>query len=184
MPGETQTGSSPSWPVALSRNLRTEDETVAALACMHVCSVAWYCSPPGSSDHGILQTRMLEWVAMLSSRVSSRPRDRTHISHVFCIGKWVLYTSATWKALQTSDKKADHSQPQSLSWIADTDWHGVSGCGLVICLCTYPWPDWLRGAEKLAGYFVGDVIQSSLLLPHQQAVFQVASWISEQEWWA
>ena len=29
------------------------------------------CSPPGSSVHGILQVRTLEWVAMLSSRASS-----------------------------------------------------------------------------------------------------------------
>ena len=33
------------------------------------------CSPPGSSVHGILQARMLEWVAMPSSRGSSQPRD-------------------------------------------------------------------------------------------------------------
>ena len=33
------------------------------------------CSPPGSSVHGILQARILEWVAMPSSRRSSWPRD-------------------------------------------------------------------------------------------------------------
>ena len=33
------------------------------------------CSPPGSSVHGILQERILEWVAMPSSRESSQPRD-------------------------------------------------------------------------------------------------------------
>ena len=38
------------------------------------------CSPPDSSVHGILQARMLEWVAMPSSRGSSQPRDRTLIS--------------------------------------------------------------------------------------------------------
>ena len=38
------------------------------------------CSPPGSSVHGILQERILEGVAILFSRGSSRPRDRTHIS--------------------------------------------------------------------------------------------------------
>ena len=32
------------------------------------------CSPPGSSVHGILQARILEWFAMLS-RGSSQPRD-------------------------------------------------------------------------------------------------------------
>ena len=35
------------------------------------------CSPLGSSVLGILQARILEWVAVPSSRGSSRPRDRT-----------------------------------------------------------------------------------------------------------
>ena len=43
-------------------------------------------SPPGSSVHGILQTRTLERVVMSSSRGSSRPSDQTHISYVSCIG--------------------------------------------------------------------------------------------------
>ena len=38
-------------------------------------------SPPGSSVHGILQARILEWVAMPSSRRSSQPRDQTQVSH-------------------------------------------------------------------------------------------------------
>ena len=37
-------------------------------------------SPPGSSAHGILQARILEWVAMPSSKGSSQPRDRTFLS--------------------------------------------------------------------------------------------------------
>ena len=48
-------------------------------------------SPPSSSVHGILQARIREWVAMSSSRGSSRPKDWTHISFVYCIGSWVLY---------------------------------------------------------------------------------------------
>ena len=40
------------------------------------------CSPPGFSVHGILQARILEWVAMPSSRGSSWPRDWTHVSYV------------------------------------------------------------------------------------------------------
>ena len=39
------------------------------------------CSPPGSSVHGIFQTRVLEWVAISFSRGSSQPRDRTQVSH-------------------------------------------------------------------------------------------------------
>ena len=37
-------------------------------------------SPPGSSVHGTLQERMLEWVVMPSSRRSSQPRDQTLVS--------------------------------------------------------------------------------------------------------
>ena len=49
------------------------------------------CSPPGSSVHGVLQVRMLEWVAVPSSRGSARPRNGTRISYASCIGRWVLY---------------------------------------------------------------------------------------------
>ena len=38
------------------------------------------CSPPGSSVHGILQARILQWVAFPFSRASSRPRDQTQVS--------------------------------------------------------------------------------------------------------
>ena len=48
-------------------------------------------SPPGSSVHGILPARILEWVAMPSSRRSSQPRDWTYVYYVSCIGRWVLY---------------------------------------------------------------------------------------------
>ena len=56
---------------------------------MRACSVAQLCpslcdpmdcSPPGSSVHGIFQTRILESVAVSFSRGSSWPRDRTHVS--------------------------------------------------------------------------------------------------------
>ena len=48
-------------------------------------------SPPGSSVHGVLQARILECVAMPSSKRSSWPRDRTHIFYVSYIGRWIIY---------------------------------------------------------------------------------------------
>ena len=68
-------------------------------ACMHAKSPQscltlgdpMDCSPPGSSVHGILQVRILEWVAISSSRGSSRPRDRTRVTWVSCIDRRVLY---------------------------------------------------------------------------------------------
>ena len=41
------------------------------------------------------RARILEWVAISSSKGSSQPRDWTHES---CIGRWILYTSITWEA--------------------------------------------------------------------------------------
>ena len=55
------------------------------------------CSLPGSSVRGILQARMLEWVAMPSSRGSSPPRDWTHISSP-ALGGGLFTTSAIWEA--------------------------------------------------------------------------------------
>ena len=49
------------------------------------------CSPPGSSVRGIVQVRILEWVAMPSSRGFFQPRDQTCISYISCLGRRVLY---------------------------------------------------------------------------------------------
>ena len=49
--------------------------------CLTLCD-AVDCSLPGSSVHGILQARILEWVAISFSRRSSRPRDRTWVSRM------------------------------------------------------------------------------------------------------
>ena len=47
------------------------------------------CSLPGSSVHGILQERILEWVAKPSSKGSSQHQDRTYVSSVSCTGRQV-----------------------------------------------------------------------------------------------
>ena len=52
--------------------------------CLAVCD-PMDCSPPGSSVHGILQARILEWVTMPFSRGSSQPKDRTHVFCSSCI---------------------------------------------------------------------------------------------------
>ena len=67
--------------------------TGSCLTCVHAQSLQscptfcepMDCSPPGSSVHWILQVRILEWVAMPSSRGSSWPRDWIH---VFCLLHW------------------------------------------------------------------------------------------------
>ena len=63
-----------------------------------VCAQSMDCSPPGSSVYGVFQARILEWAAVSFSRVSSLPRDQTHVSRVSCIGRKILYHCATWEA--------------------------------------------------------------------------------------
>ena len=63
-------------------------------SCLTLCN-PMDSSPPGASVHGIFQAIIFymcsKQVATLSSRGSFPPRDRTHISYVSCIGRWVLY---------------------------------------------------------------------------------------------
>ena len=54
----------------------SESESEVAQSCPTLCD-PMDCSLPGSSLHGILQARILEWVAISFSRGSSRSRDRT-----------------------------------------------------------------------------------------------------------
>ena len=80
-----------------------------SVSCMRACSVAQSqshltlcnrmdCSPPGSSVHGSLQARILEWVATPSSRGPSRPKDRNCTAGKFFTaepqGKFSKYSSA------------------------------------------------------------------------------------------
>ena len=74
---------------------------VCVCAHAHALSHVWLCnpmncSPSGSSVCGILQTRILEWMAISSSRGSSRPRNQIHVFCVSWIGRWILYHWATW----------------------------------------------------------------------------------------
>ena len=52
-----------------------------AQSCLNLCD-SMDCSLPGSSLHGILQARVLEWVAISFSKGSSRPRDWTRVSRI------------------------------------------------------------------------------------------------------
>ena len=65
------------------------------------------CGPPGSSDHGVLQARILEWVAIPFSRGSSRPRDQTPVS---CVAGSFFITQSPGKA-KTKDGASSNLKP-------------------------------------------------------------------------
>ena len=60
-----------------------------AQSCLTLCNPV-DCNLLGFSVHGILQARMLEWVAISLSRGSSRPRDRAQVSRIGgrCFNLW------------------------------------------------------------------------------------------------
>ena len=59
---------------------KKKKESEVSQLCLTLC-YPMDCSLPHSSIHGIFQARVLEWVAISFSRGSSRPRDRTQVSH-------------------------------------------------------------------------------------------------------
>ena len=93
---------------------------VCARVCKSLQSCPTLCDPmdgssSDSSVHGILQARILEWVAMPSSRGSSQPRDRTHVSlslrhwqagslPLVPLGKPLIIQDSAQKVLQPNSK--------------------------------------------------------------------------------
>ena len=67
-------------------------------SCPTLCDPMDY-SLPASSLRGILQARIMEWLAIPSCRRSSQPRDQTQISCVFCIAGGFFSQWATWETL-------------------------------------------------------------------------------------
>ena len=72
-------------------------KVLVSQSCLTVCDLM-DCSPPGSSVHGILQAKILEWGAIPFSRGSSWPRDRTCVS---CIaGRFFTIWANRWAVKQ------------------------------------------------------------------------------------
>ena len=105
-------------------------------------------SLPGSSVHGILQARILEWVAVSLSRGTSRPRDQTQAS---CIGKWVLYHWATREALLLSqiDLNTQRGQRTNGQYMLNYSWDTNQICARPTCPPTCPLHphSWWKGEQ-------------------------------------
>ena len=69
-------------------NMTPPKETVCSEAqwCLTLCNLM-DCSPPDSSVHGIIQERIVEWVAIFSSREYAGSKDQTQVSYVSCTGR-------------------------------------------------------------------------------------------------
>ena len=105
------------------------------------------CSPPNSSFHGILQARILEWVAVSSSSGSSSPKDQTPISWIPCFGRQIIYHWAIWEAinLRGPHKHAGlHQTTKNLHSKWNFQWNKMATYGMGENTCKqYSW-EWFN----------------------------------------
>ena len=92
------------WP--LLTWLQNENESESHSVMSDSLRPTMDCSPPGSSVHGILQARILEWVAISSSRGSSQLRDGTQVSHT--AGRFfVFWATRDYRMVSTNSAVCD-----------------------------------------------------------------------------
>ena len=105
-----------------------EKENEVIQSCLALCD-PMDCSLPGFSIHGILQARILEWVAISFSRGSSRPRGQTQVSCIAgrCFTLWATREAFTAK---------------NYLWIALLSWHGAFTTQPVVKSQLSPLPSW------------------------------------------
>ena len=91
------------------------------------------CSPPGPTVHGILQARVLEWVAMSVSRGTSQPRDQTWVSHI--AGRFFT----VWATREAIPKKKI-SFSERAYWAIQNILKALNkGCWLITSIRVPPW---------------------------------------------
>ena len=117
-------------------------------SCLTLCDPI-DCSPPGSSVHGILQARILEWVASPFSRGSPWPRDEAQVSYItgrfftFWATRGALYIYTTyWETVGSCPGEQPHLWT-SFS-LCQPDWRQKSQCPQSLHLSMCP----LRKASK------------------------------------
>ena len=86
-------------------------------SCLTLCD-PMDCSLPGSSVHGVLQARILEWVAISSSRESSWPRDQTRLLHIlYSQYKWLKKVVILISSVTSENNLAPSALPFSCSYV-------------------------------------------------------------------
>ena len=105
----------------LSESVVKEVKVLIAQSCQTPCNPI-DCNPPGSSVHGILQGRILEWVAVLFSKGSSQLRDQTQVS---CIAGRSFTVWATREAWWNETK---YPNEVNFKWNAQHQWISRAQC--------------------------------------------------------
>ena len=121
-----------------------EDAGARMLSCF---SHVW-----GSSGHGILRARILEWDVMPSSRESSPPKDWTLISYVSCFGRQILYHK---RHLATVIRWSSIFAPPGHMWVALSQRHSQGYLRPRVFLVPLPFlnPTWTSGSSWFMYYW-------------------------------
>ena len=128
---------------------------VASGLCLTLC-YPMDCSPPDSSVHGILQARVLDWVAMPSPRGSSWPRGWTH-PHLLCL----LHCQADSLSLS-------HLGSPTTQRFHQRHWRNMRHATL--CSQHIPWESTF-GYVPILGLFYLSLSLSGLKLPSSDTLF-------------
>ena len=95
--------------------------------CAHLLSCVWLFANPqivawAPMLHGISQARILEWVAMPSSKDSSQPRDQTCVSYISCIsgGFTIVPPGKQWSYIAAINKNKE-------TWLSFPEIHALIG---------------------------------------------------------
>ena len=97
---------------------------LVAQLCLTVC-YPMDSSPPRSSVHGILQARIMEWIAMPTSRSPSQPKDPTEVSHILGRFFTIWATREGWERYQSV-------KFLSCVWFFETPWNEACQASLSI----------------------------------------------------
>ena len=161
-------------------------ECVQTQLCLTLCNPT-DCSPPGSSVYGILQAKILEWVAISFSRRSSQPGTEP-ISPALQADFWLLrhpgsphcfmllllqllLSHISRVLLCVTPQTAAHQAPPSLGFSRQEHWKGL------------PFPSPTHESEK---WKVKSLSHVQLLATPWTAAYQAppSMWFSRQEYWS
>ena len=113
-----------------SNNNKNHTRSIMLQLCPTLCD-PMDCSPLVSSVYGILQARILEWVAVLSSRGSSQPRES--YPHLFCLQHW---QASSFLLAPPGKPETDTILLKSFCWLSTTlITTAISNCYLPFIEC-------------------------------------------------
>ena len=135
-----------------------------SLSCVRLFCDPMDCSLPGSSVHGIFQARILEWVAMSSSRASSWSRDQTWVSRMAgrCFTVWAWPGRLHGERPPATAQSSVNKNKINIDWVLTLSGKGLSILQIRLLLSSQ-WPCgvkiWRQGLHWLSEWEFKHLVQ-------------------------